>query len=163
MVLYLITRRDGTKSIPEDVAIRFTLKKSTEEVGTSLLCDAAASRIKMNAVEQTRGVRGQSLSAQAVVGGLGDSTPRAIALLAERQPSSTQTSADPGSSASITEDTNVIRRTFARPLDEGYAKNYISRHRQLLDANTKMEAMNPLRLGLSWERLNRKNLSWDLS
>jgi hypothetical protein len=57
----------------------------------------------------------------------------------------TQTSADPGSSASITEDTNVIRRTFARPLDEGYAKNYISRHRQLLDANTKMEATQKLK------------------
>ncbi|KAJ7279493.1 hypothetical protein C8J57DRAFT_1712536 [Mycena rebaudengoi] len=69
-------------NIPENVAIRFTLKKSAEEAGPSVGSD---------------------------------------------------------------EDTTVIRRTFARPLDEGYAKNYISRHRQLLDANAKMEAIQKLK------------------
>ncbi|KAJ7291394.1 hypothetical protein C8J57DRAFT_1587390 [Mycena rebaudengoi] len=50
-----------------------------------------------------------------------------------------------GPSVGSDEDTTVIRRTFARPLDEGYAKNYISRHRQLLDANAKMEAVQKLK------------------
>ncbi|KAJ7242493.1 hypothetical protein C8J57DRAFT_1526186 [Mycena rebaudengoi] len=68
-------------------------------------------------------------------------------LLEQTQPSSSQKFADPeaGPSVGSDEDTTVIRRTFARPLDEGYAKNYISRHRQVLDANAKMEAVQKLK------------------
>ncbi|KAJ7202967.1 hypothetical protein C8J57DRAFT_1485780 [Mycena rebaudengoi] len=142
------------RCIPENVAIRFTLKKSAEEVGTSLLCDVSC---LTNKNERRRAnkecTRTIPKCAGCCRGAGGCNTPShrvkhrdvPLSLLAERQPSSTQTSADPGSSASITEDTNVIRHTFARPLDEGYAKNYISRHRQLLDANTKMEATQKLK------------------
>ncbi|KAJ7242482.1 hypothetical protein C8J57DRAFT_1244020 [Mycena rebaudengoi] len=96
-------------SIPENVAIRFTLKKSAEEVGTSLLCNVSCLTSKN---ERRRANKECS-----------------------------QKSADPRSD----EDVTVIRRTFARPLDEGYAKNYISRNRQLLDANAKMEATQKLK------------------
>ncbi|KAJ7219650.1 hypothetical protein C8J57DRAFT_1254526 [Mycena rebaudengoi] len=119
------------RCIPENVAIRFTLKKSAEEVGTSLLCDVSC---LMNKNERRRAnkecTRTIPKCAGCCRGAGGCNTPShrvkhrdvPLSLLAERQPSSTQTSADPGSSASITENTNVIRRTFARPLDEGYAK-----------------------------------------
>jgi hypothetical protein len=60
--------------------------------------------------------------------------------------------ADPqaGPSVDRDKDTTVIRRTFARPLDEGYAKNYFFCHHQLLDANAKMEAVQEV-LTLRWQ------------
>ncbi|KAJ7238895.1 hypothetical protein C8J57DRAFT_1246227 [Mycena rebaudengoi] len=141
-------------SIPENVAIRFTLKKSAEEVGTSLLCDVSCFTNKNERCRANKEcMRTIPKCAGCCRGAGGCNTPShrvkyrdvPLSLLAERQPSSTQTSADPGSSASITEDNTVTRRTFARPLDEDYAKNYISRHRQPLDANTKMEATQKLK------------------
>lgn len=35
---------------------------------------------------------------------------------------------------------SVVTRTFARPLDENYARGYLVRHHNLLEANARLEA-----------------------
>ncbi|KAJ7273848.1 hypothetical protein C8J57DRAFT_1467017, partial [Mycena rebaudengoi] len=143
-------------NIPENVSIRFTLKKSAEEVGTSLLCDVscltAENKRRRADKECTRTIPKCAACCRAA-GGCNTPSHRIkhrdvpASLLEQTQPSSSQKFADPqaGPSVGSDEDTTVIRRTFARPLDEGYAKNYISSHRQLLDDNAKMEAVQRLK------------------
>ncbi|KAJ7511937.1 hypothetical protein B0H11DRAFT_1899433 [Mycena galericulata] len=137
------------EKVPYEVQMRYTLKKSAQTDGDgSLLCPAAG--CKKNVRENkprdanTRCTRATPHCAPCCkdAGGCNLNTHRlAIRDLTTTEAEKMQSRGLPsGSSSSSPSTSEPIRRVYARPLNESYAKPYINNHRHLLEESSKVAA-----------------------
>ncbi|KAK6972263.1 hypothetical protein R3P38DRAFT_3485553 [Favolaschia claudopus] len=136
-------------NIPEDVQVRFTLRQSARDVGASLSCpepncltannqprraNRECSRVPPRCANCCKAAGGCRAQSHRITTG-GGSTQLVP------QPGSSSGSAIVGAVATSTaSDSQEPTRVYARPLDENYARAYLTNHTARLEVATRIEA-----------------------
>ncbi|KAJ7254974.1 hypothetical protein B0H12DRAFT_1071088 [Mycena haematopus] len=145
------------EQIPQDVQIRHALKASSVESGTPLHCPEVNCMTADN--KQRRANRECERVPPRCSGCCKQAGGCRAHRLGGRDISQTQTTADTGfvlsssqtavvtassSQAAGSSASSAEPRIFARPLNENYGRGYLSRHTNVLDANSRLEAKQKL-------------------
>ncbi|KAJ7122669.1 hypothetical protein C8R43DRAFT_1136082 [Mycena crocata] len=149
------------QAIPEDVQMRFAIKTLSKETGTPLLCPEdncfTASKQRHRANRECCHVPPRCSVCCKGLGGCrtqghrvttrdmplsqvqsGSRSAATVTSSSTSGPTLGMTTAS--TSALSSQEPSSATRSFARPLSENYARGYLSRHRHVLDANTRLGA-----------------------